>query len=321
MTQASTPTPKPKTPHLTVREPAQRVPKVKPTPQAIPPSALAPAPPNAVQYSRIRLPSRGLPYRSAGFEGDEIEIRPLTLAEVIAVKRIQAGTEWWKLAPALAGVTRPLQAENMTLGDFIYVLAWLRLNTYRSAPFDLEWTCPVCGHANTFRIDLSKIELIELPLEFQEPFHLTLSTGREIALRLPRIGDSEVVRRYLRGMLRSDTWDEAAEWLPGLAICVANGSPLGANVDLLGTMTPDDIARIEAAIESMEHGFPALLESACSGTLHFEEDGKEGPCEFVHKRIRFDFRLCDLAPFSEYRGLVRNGVRFGDAPAPAARAS
>ncbi len=260
-------------------------------------------------YANIPLPSKGLPYRKF-YDKNTIAIRPLELEEVKAVKAIFGGGSNLKLNSVLAGVFQDFRTDQLTFGDYLYCLAWLRENTYMAAPIEVPWTCPECQTENVCTVHLQKMTMIELPDNFREPMVIQLPVSKkEVRLRLERMGDDEIVDRYLKGMLNKTEWDDSEEWLPRLALTIDNGADIHVNVQFLQTLAPEDVTVIEAVGDEFEHGLPSLLTDTCTGK---KSDGsKEVVCGFVNKRIRFDFRVLNLLPVADYRGFVRNGVRFG----------
>jgi hypothetical protein len=250
-------------------------------------------------WDSITLPSKFKPYKE-----DECIIRPLKTGEVRKVEALVAGRSELSIVDIVKDAVK-LDVNKLTLGDFWYILSWLRINTYKNYPFLIEWACPN-SHKNTLNIEFSKLKIGELPDEFEEPIQLKISDTVTLPMRLPRVGDEKIVANYLKKTSIKSAPTPEDEEQASQAIQIDNGRSLYENIELLKTIEdspdgPEAIMKIEALNIEFQHGLPRFLEDTC----------KE--CEYHADDIHFSFRFTDLAPSRTVSKNIRSSVSFGKA--------
>ena len=86
------------------------------------------------------LPSNFLPYKSGPDAFDKLYIRPFTVQELKLVSMAAALKEMKHLIRAVDMVISA-PAEWLSIGDFYYVLMWLRIHSFPKTPLVVSWTC------------------------------------------------------------------------------------------------------------------------------------------------------------------------------------
>jgi len=232
-------------------------------------------------WSSISLPSKFKPYTQK-----ECKIRPLKVGEVRQIQSSIDGTSGLSIAEIIRDAVS-IPVLDLTHGDFWFVLAWLRINTYRNYPLSLEWKCKN-KHTNSLVIDLTKINIVELSSEYSEPVILK-TENRKLSLRLPRVGDEILARKYLSeinddGAFTQEDVDQACQ-----ALQLVTGQSLYHNLEALKEIEadpdgPEIIVKIDSLKTVFSHGLPRLLSDKC----------KE--CKYQASDIYFPFRFSDLTP-------------------------
>jgi len=248
---------------------------------------------------KLDLPSGFSPY-----DFKELYVRPLTVLEVKKLQPIINGKATGiSLANAISGAAS-MRLDQLTFGDFWFVSAWLRLNTFPNAPFGMKWTCPKCGRANVTNLDLASLDIVELAEEYKEPATVTLPNGEKVPLRLNRVEHQDLVEDFAKALHKTDSPTEEEMFIPSLAITVANGQSLFSNVELLSSdkYTPEDLNIIASFQDTFSHGLPRYTSATCGG---------EGGCDSNVNRLRLDFRIHDIVPVNGYRGYLRDNIQFG----------
>lgn len=124
-----------------------------PTPIATPPIAVPVPPPVAktraavlplvsgasripgTLHEDVYLPSQCLPYA-----WKDIQVRRFNVEEIRAIIRARNSGNLRHLIRAVdATLTRPVT--DLTMGDFWFLMYWHRLNSYKKAPFIIQWSC------------------------------------------------------------------------------------------------------------------------------------------------------------------------------------
>jgi hypothetical protein len=82
------------------------------------------------------LPSQGIPYDS----DFKLYIRPFRVPEYRLLSRAVELGDVSHLIRAVDNVIS-VDANNLTIGDFFYVLLWLRINSMPKSPYVVQWMC------------------------------------------------------------------------------------------------------------------------------------------------------------------------------------
>ena len=93
------------------------------------------------------LPSKMIPYKDADGnktldydDNDIVYIRPFELPELRLVSKAATLNAMYHLIRAIDLVCS-VDVYKLTIGDFYYVLLWLRMNSYPERPYAFEWKC------------------------------------------------------------------------------------------------------------------------------------------------------------------------------------
>ena len=81
------------------------------------------------------LPSYFLPYSFS-----KLHIRPFTIAELrLLAYAVANGTMEPMIKAVDLCIDQPI--DQIAIGDFFYILMWLRINSYPKSPWEVAWTC------------------------------------------------------------------------------------------------------------------------------------------------------------------------------------
>ena len=94
-------------------------------------------------FNSENLPSRTLPYRVKEFELELFKPRQLALlSKSVMLDSLEPALE------ATSQVLKGIDVEELTVGDFFYLLTYQRFHCFKRRPVTAEWTCPgVVFHA------------------------------------------------------------------------------------------------------------------------------------------------------------------------------
>lgn len=129
------------------------------------------------------LPSKGKLYENIN---PSITLRSMTTME--EKKRLGSSTLPFKLlaeiiTDCIVG-KKEINAYDLVLGDFQYLLFKLRTVTYGS-DYKLTSTCPYCGKSNDIIINLDELKLFEYQEKIEEQLRFKLPvSGKEIQIKL-----------------------------------------------------------------------------------------------------------------------------------------
>lgn len=93
------------------------------------------------------LPSQGLPYKG---RMDKLFIRPFRLSEM---RLLSKAVQLQELGPLIRAVDSVISHDvyDLTIGDFYYILLWLRMYSMPESPYVIQWHCnqPYFVHKET----------------------------------------------------------------------------------------------------------------------------------------------------------------------------
>lgn len=163
----------------------------------------------------------------------------------------------------------PGQYENLAVSDRDFLMLWIWANSYSSyKTFDV--TCPECQAENEVKVDLTEVNVDELPDDYEEPFPLDISGDRTIALRQMTVGDE---RRAMEFVKKNKEYEPAYVMLVQ-AIDVGAEMPLKSKVDFVeNNLTGRDMAYVRGFHNHFRFGVDSRVDhecSACSEVTRYE---------------------------------------------------
>lgn len=138
----------------------------------------------------ILLPSRGILYDSGSiFASGKVHIRCWNAPEEKIIDKFNKGNFYSIVRRLVENVMEEKEPiDELTLGDFYYILYWIRNISYGSTYF-IDRQCPYCEEDVTIKIDMSQCETKFIP-DIKEPVTVTLPKSNIVLkLRLPRVKD------------------------------------------------------------------------------------------------------------------------------------
>lgn len=138
-------------------------------------------------YVPITLPSHGKTY--SGVKIENIKIRPLLGSDEEQIALLSSKNAKRKILEILSNLVQGVDPKILTTGDVQYILLWEVINSYSNMYPLTSITCPNCFKKDlSIKVNLNKINSVDLPENFKQPVEVTLSTGK-IKLRLRTIED------------------------------------------------------------------------------------------------------------------------------------
>lgn len=126
-----------------------------------------------------------LPSQFHGYDWNELYIRPFRINEFKLVSKAAAMKDMSHMIRAIDLVITQ-DASNLTIGDFYYVMMWLRIHSLPKSPLVVDWHCEeqVLKHKETGQLifndanfkqpeDISEYELIDCDTQNTEMAHMS----------------------------------------------------------------------------------------------------------------------------------------------------
>jgi hypothetical protein len=152
-----------------------------------------------------------------------------------------------KFVEILKSVLTGIDPRELTIGDRLYIMLWEVINSYTRF-CNLDYQCSNCYQKAQYDVDMSLIQVIELPNGFKEPYPIKLTNGSTLNLRLFRVRDEEEAKDFEK------TTGQSA-WLYRYALSIVDDKLTDVDrMTVLDEVATQDIALIRAFHERYYHG-------------------------------------------------------------------
>ena len=124
-------------------------------------------------------------------EGTVIYGRPMRVLEVKQLSMMSEENSFSIVNNIIRSCVRGMKVEDILLADKMYILFWLRANTYKDPGYTVDFGCTKCNQPSKyyFNLDVLSIEYIKDENIEQLPIVLP-SKGDKVLLHYQTIGDS-----------------------------------------------------------------------------------------------------------------------------------
>ncbi|MHA1692951.1 MAG: hypothetical protein ACTSU7_15105 [Candidatus Heimdallarchaeaceae archaeon] len=227
------------------------------------------------QYVPLSLPSKGLIYE--GVNINDIMIRPFKGRDEELVAELTLENVKKKFVTIIKNVIQGIEPEKLTAGDAKYIMLWEAINSY-TQDYPIKIICENCLQEIQVVVDLSKINSVELPDDFKQPFDIQLS-NKIVRLRLLTLADEVAIFDWTRT-------GKSAYLCSYARSIVDESTTLIDKIKMLEDMNTRDLNAIKNFHKKYDHGPDMEVPYTCS------------LCDYGGK-IVLPFRLDRLLSFRE----------------------
>jgi ribosomal protein S27E len=220
-------------------------------------------PPTGANYWDIQgLPSKYKLYP----EGTRIQGRPLKVLEVKKISSINESNADFIINDVLRRTIKGIEIENILVADKLFIIFWLRDNTYRDSGYVVDFKCPKCEKESNYHFELDNLEVKYLSDNYDPNKILTLPSGNKMSLRFLTIADELYLDRFKE--MNSQAVGEIDSELLSLArmITSINGEEksLIEKYHYIIDMNPGDFSYIGSYIEKFGMGIQPYMNVKCN---------------------------------------------------------
>jgi len=174
---------------------------VKAKQEAAPPPAPAqPAPqpqaqqpyPNANFWEVTNLPSLNKFYP----EGTRIFGRPMKVIEVKKISSMGDSNGDFILNDIVRRTTKGIDHDEMYVADKLFIIFWLRANTYRDSGYVVNFVCPKCEMKSEYHFEIDNLEVQHVTEDFNPASELKMKGGDVITYDYLKIKDELYIDRF-----------------------------------------------------------------------------------------------------------------------------
>lgn len=230
---------------------------VKPVVQVVPEAPMG-------FYPITDLPSKYKLYP----EGTLIYGRPLRVLEVKQLAQMGEQNSTIVMNNVLKSATKGIRIEELLVADKIYILFWLRANTYKDSGYQIDFKCLKCDKDSTYAFNLDSLDINYIPDNYVEgkPIELPISKDK-VVMRYQRVCDVTEYQNF-KDKILGNKLEEYNDEILGTASCIVsvNGAelPLKKRYEYLINLQAGDFTVIENNSILSDIGVSTLINVKCS---------------------------------------------------------
>lgn len=230
------------------------------------------------------LPSKYLKYP----EGTKIYGRPMSLRELKKLSTITTNNASSVIDDVLRSTIKGIAFDDILLGDKLYLIFWLRANTYTESGFSVPFVCTECENETSydFKVDNIGVNPIREDAVYEEP--LELPNKDFIVFKYPTLKDEQRISRFKEAVRKSMTKYDDDTLTLAVNIDTINGKPLPL-LDVYNYISDAKVySQVKGYVNDFDFGINSVLTvkcNSCGGTaqagLTFREDFFIPPYRFA----------------------------------------
>jgi hypothetical protein len=165
------------------------------------------------QWRITGLPSKGRLYP----DGSMILGRALKVLEVKKLATINDENADFVINDILKRTLRfdGMKFEDLYISDKLFIIMWLRANTYRESGYVVDFECDKCKKQSQYHFNLDKLEVQYLSDDYQPNKEICLPSGNKITFNYLTISDEMFIERFKE--MNSSKLTDVDDELLGLA--------------------------------------------------------------------------------------------------------
>lgn len=209
------------------------------------------------------LPSRFKLYP----EGTRIFGRPMKLSEVKKLTFMNEDNYNDLMRYVLSSCIKGIDIDDIYIADKLYLIFWLRANTYKDANFITSYICEHCGKKTEYKFDVGNFEINYLDDDFELKALKLLNRDTVIEFDLPRIRDEENIRKFQdvlkNGVVKYDddtiTMAGMIKSIDGQSVSIRKACEFISSLE----NEPENYAYITSYVLSLDFGIVPVINATC----------------------------------------------------------
>jgi hypothetical protein len=199
-------------------------------------------------------------------EGTMIHGRPLGVLEVKQLSQMSENNSNIIINGILKSATRGIKVEDLLIADKIYILFWLRANTYKDSGYKVDFKCLKCEKDSTYSFTLDALQITYIKDDYIDgtPFELPISKDK-IILRFQTIKDVTEVENF-KSKVQGNRLEEYDDDILTLASKISVNEKimsLKQKYDYIIALNAGDYAMLDSTDTEREIGVSQVVNVKC----------------------------------------------------------
>ncbi len=197
--------------------------------------------------------------------------------KVIEVKKLSALTEEnadYIINDIISRTIKGINVDDILVSDKLYLIFWLRANTYRDSGYTVGFHCDKCETDSSYHFELDNLEVNFLREDYNPNNEITLQNGDRVLLKQLRVKDEKIVDRFKE--MNSESIRDIDDELLTVSqmIQTVNGSEVGllTKYNYILDLAPGDFSYISSYMDKFSMGVKPYVNAVC------KKCGGTAPC-------------------------------------------
>jgi hypothetical protein len=231
---------------------------VEPKPQMV--NGVMDIRPEENYYPIEDLPSKYLLYP----EGTKILGRPLKVLECKKLAAINPSNINFVINDILRSAIKGIDVNNILSGDKLYIIFWLRANTYKESGFEIDFHCPKCNTESGYEFTLDNLQINRL--ESTDSMSLKLSDDSVIEFKMSTVADENrrdnFIEKYSK--IINDIDENLVDEVIQIKSINGREKTLFETYEYLTNLSPEIYTQIHNHLDKLFFGIMSIMDVKCS---------------------------------------------------------
>lgn len=201
-------------------------------------------------------------------EGTQLYARPLKVAEVKMLSSMTEDNAVYVINDVLRKTVRGYNVSNIYISDKMYLIFWLRANTYTDSGYSIDFDCPLCENSSTYNFGLECLDIMDIKDDYdmEKPVTLPMSKHELLVTQL-MIKDENNVNNFIEKNKKTPIkYDIDILSVANLITHINDEETkdLKSKYNYLLEMNPADYAYLESYILHFEMGVNPHMDVTCN---------------------------------------------------------
>jgi hypothetical protein len=213
-------------------------------------------------YSRM-VPIENLPSLYKLYS-EKIYGRPLKVVELKKLSNINEGNMSSCMSDILKSCLKGINHDDIAVGDKLYLILWLRANTYPQSGYSVPCMCNQCEAESTYNFKIDDVEMKTIRTDADISGPVEMSNGDQIGFKYITIGDEQRVQKFKASMRSSlSKFDDDTLTLASAVISINGEKKSLMEVHDYLHSSPEIYSRVLGHLNEFDFGIKSVMNVIC----------------------------------------------------------